>query len=158
LRIPLDGRFVFVLTGVVSNCFTPSGIASILGCVFCPEIANFLPGFLTGISILNLKHGDEFIEFHVRFIHFDQVVLNHQAPPGVDLTANQLPIFFEQCFVHHDVILLIFIKRFNAPSQGVLFGYSRYWELHDFVYKRLFFPPQYGKQNLQTLSPCGELV
>jgi hypothetical protein len=108
LATPLDGRLALVLTGVVSNCITPYVVLCVyfvIGFVFCPERANFISGFLTGISILDLKHGDKFIELHLCFIHFIQIVLNHQAPLGCDYAADQGPFFFEYRFVH-DVILL----------------------------------------------------
>jgi hypothetical protein len=78
----------------------------VVGFVFSPKDANFVSGFLTGISILDLKHGDKLIELHFCLVHFIQVVLDHQAPLGVDQAADRGPFFFEYRFVH-DVVLSI---------------------------------------------------
>ena len=92
---PLEGRLALVLTSVVLNFITPLGVVSVVAFVVRPEFANFLSGILTGISVFDLKHGDEFIELHFCFIHFDQVVLNHQVPFAIDLAADQVPFFLE---------------------------------------------------------------
>jgi hypothetical protein len=70
LRIPLEGRLVLVLTVDVLNCVAPLGVACVFGFVFFPEFANFLSGFLTGISVFDLKHVDEFIELRFCFVDF----------------------------------------------------------------------------------------
>jgi hypothetical protein len=109
LATPFEGRLALVLTVVVSNCIAPLGTASVFRFVFRPEFANFFPGFLTGMPIFDLKHGDELIELHFRFIHFDQIILNHETPLGVDMASDLIPFFFEYRFIHH-VILLIPLK------------------------------------------------
>lgn len=117
LEFGLDCCCVQFVLLLVSLCVT-----SVTGFVFRPEDANFVSGFLAGIAILDLKHGDEFIELHLCLVHFVQIVLNHQAPLGSDQTADHGPFFFEYRFVH-DVFLLS-LKWFNAPLQGALFRYG----------------------------------
>jgi hypothetical protein len=102
LRIPLDGRFVLVLPGFVSNCITPLGIAFVFRFVLCPEFGNFIPGFLAGVPVFDLKQVDEFIELGVRLVHFEQVIFNHQTPPPRGLTSDLLPFVLENIFIQCD--------------------------------------------------------
>ena len=111
----LGGSFRFFLIGCGVQCvapwflFTSKGLCSdvpAFDLILRPNPADLLAGFLTGVSVLDLEHGDEFIELDIRLIHFEQVMLSHQTPPFRGLDANHLPFVLEHGFIHYHAFLL----------------------------------------------------
>lgn len=103
---PLGGTFVFYF-GLFGGSvhIDSSGVDSVFRFDFRPKFADLFFGLLAGVAVFDLQHGDEFIELHFGFVHFDEIIFDHQTPFGIDLPADQLPIFFELCFIH-DALLL----------------------------------------------------
>ena len=140
LAHPFGRAFGLGLDGCCAQLCSPLDVAAVFRFVFRPEFADFLSGFLTGVSVFDLKHVDEFIELGFRFVHFEQVIFSHQTPPSRGLAADLLPFFLEQCVVQCGSP---FIDRyFNAPPLGgALLGFGRVGSFRDFVYKLCSFPP-----------------
>ena len=143
LAHPFGRAFGLGLDGCCAQLCSPLDVADVFRFVFRPEFADFIPGFLTGVSVFDLKHVDEFIELRFRFVHFEQVIFSHQTPPSRGLAADLLPFFLEYCVVQCGSP---FIDRyFNAsPLGGALLGFGRVGSFRDFVYKHSSF------------SPCGK--
>ena len=110
--------------------------------VFCPMPVKFCTGLLACVSILHLKHGDIFIELHIRLVDFVKVVFGHQTPPTRGLASNQFPLFFKYRFIHHSATLL---------RVALLQGLSFIGSYRDFVYNKPPISPSRHNKIVQLI-------